>query len=111
MNLHQSKKGIIPNQSYDSYSSYHIYIVRIREILCRKTQRQMYDALTNAGIGINLHYIPVYMHPFYEEKGFKKGYCPEAELYYKETITLPIHPSLNNEQQDYIIYNVKKILK
>jgi dTDP-4-amino-4,6-dideoxygalactose transaminase len=65
----------------------------------------------NAGIGINLHYIPVYRHPFYEKKGFKKGYCPEAELYFKETITLPIHPSLNNKEQDYIIHNIRQIIK
>jgi|TARA_B100001964_G_scaffold214146_1_gene251541 UDP-4-amino-4,6-dideoxy-N-acetyl-beta-L-altrosamine transaminase len=102
---------ILPHQSFDRYSSYHIYIVRIREVLCRKTQRQVYDALLNAGIGINLHYIPVYRHPFYEKKGFKKGYCPEAELYFKETITLPIHPSLNNKEQDYIIHNIRQIIK
>ena len=71
----------------------------------------MYDALLNAGIGINLHYIPVYRHPFYEKQGFKKGYCPEAELYYKETITLPIHPSLNFKEQNYIIHVIENILK
>ena len=102
---------ILPHQSLDSYSSYHIYIVRIREVLCRKTQKQVYDALLDAGIGINLHYIPVYRHPFYEKQGFKKGYCPEAELYYKETITLPLHPSLTNKEQDYIISNIRNILK
>ena len=102
---------ILPRQSFDSYSSCHIYIIRIREVLCRKTQRQVYDALLNAGIGINLHYIPVYRHPFYENQGFKKGYCPEAELYYKETITLPIHPSLNKKDQDFIIAQICENLK
>lgn len=102
---------ILPHQSLDSYSSYHIYIVRIREVLCRKTQKQVYDALLDAGIGINLHYIPVYRHPFYEKQGFKKGYCPEAELYYKETITLPLHPSLNKKDQDFIIAQICENLK
>ena len=102
---------ILPHVNFDSYSSYHIYIIRIREVLCRKTQRQVYDALLNAGIGVNIHYIPVYRHPFYEKQGFKKGYCPEAELYYKETITLPIHPSLNEKDQDFIIAKICENLK
>jgi UDP-4-amino-4,6-dideoxy-N-acetyl-beta-L-altrosamine transaminase len=94
---------IAPYQHPDCQSSYHLYPVRIREKRCGVTQRQTYDALWRADIAVNLHYIPVYRQPYYEAMGFKAGYCPEAELYHRETISLPIYPDLSSEQQDYVI--------
>ncbi len=90
-------------QHPDSLSSYHLYPIRVRESLCGKTQRQIYDALWKANIGVNLHYIPVYRQPYYEAMGFKAGYCPEAELYHRETISLPMFPGLSAEQQAHVI--------
>ncbi len=94
---------IVPWQHPDTWSSYHLYPIRVRESLCGKTQRHMYDALLKAGIGVNLHYIPVYRQPFYAAMGFKIGYCPEAESYHREVISLPIYASLTEQQQDEII--------
>jgi dTDP-4-amino-4,6-dideoxygalactose transaminase len=50
-----------------------------------------------------LHYIPIYLHPYYQQLGFKAGYCPQAELYYQQAITLPLFPGLTTEQQQSVI--------
>ena len=89
---------ILPWQSPDTKSSYHLYPIRIREVDCKKTQRQVYDAFLKSNIAINLHYILVYLHPYYKFLGFKVGYCPEAELYFKETISLPMFYRLSDDQ-------------
>lgn len=101
---------IIPRQHEDSQSSYHLYSVRIRENLCGRTQRQFYDALWQVDIAVNLHYIPVYRQPYYEAMGFRAGYCPEAERYHRETVSLPVFPGLTAEQQDYVINAVRAAL-
>ena len=85
---------IIPKQCHNTRSSYHLYPIRIRRSLCNKTQRQLFNLMWSNGIGVNLHYIPVYLQPYYKKLGFHSGYCPEAELYHKEVITLPIFFSL-----------------
>jgi UDP-4-amino-4,6-dideoxy-N-acetyl-beta-L-altrosamine transaminase len=99
-----------PWQHPDGYSSYHLYPVRIRQSRCGKTQRQVYDDLTRAGIAVNLHYIPVYRQPYYEDMGFRVGYCPEAEQYHKEMISIPMFAALTAEQQDYVIQMLTEVL-
>lgn len=94
---------ITPWQHPEAYSSYHLYPIRIREELCGKTQQQVYDSFHHAGIGVNLHYIPVYRQPYYAAMGFDAGYCPESELYHKETISLPMFSTLSDAAQDTVI--------
>lgn len=100
----------VPWQHPDSHSSYHLYPIRIGRNEGAKTQRQIYDALWNAGIAVNLHYIPVYRQPYYEAMGFKAGYCPEAEHYHKEAISLPMYPLLKRWQQDQVIAALREAL-
>ncbi|WP_371925201.1 UDP-4-amino-4,6-dideoxy-N-acetyl-beta-L-altrosamine transaminase [Desulfobulbus alkaliphilus] len=95
-----------PWQHPDTCSSYHLYPIRIRQGDSPKSQRQVYDAFHSAEVNVNLHYIPVYRQPYYEAMGFAAGYCPEAEQYHKETISLPMYPSLSIEQQNSIIQTV-----
>lgn len=94
---------VLPKQHPDALSCYHLYPVRIREGLTARTQRQVYDALWQADIAVNLHYIPVYRQPYFEAMGFPAGYCPEAEKFHRETISLPVFPGLTPEQQDHVI--------
>lgn len=101
---------ITPWQHSDSYSSYHLYPIRIRESQCGKTQRQVYDWFQDNGVNVNLHYIPVYRQPYYEAKGFEAGYCPEAEKYHKETLSLPMFPTLTEEQQKITLDRLKQVL-
>ena len=62
------------------------------------------------GIIVNLHYIPVYLHPFYQKLGFKKGYCPNAEKYSEECISIPMFPSLKREDQDKVLDSLRTVL-
>jgi dTDP-4-amino-4,6-dideoxygalactose transaminase len=73
-----------------------------------KTHRQVYEALRDAGILVNLHYIPVYRQPYYEKMGFSLGYCPQAEQYYLEAISIPMYPGLTEAQQDRVITVIRK---
>jgi UDP-4-amino-4,6-dideoxy-N-acetyl-beta-L-altrosamine transaminase len=92
-----------PWQHPDSYSSYHLYPIRLKLGEDEQTQRQVYDALRAAGILVNLHYIPVYRQPYYEAMGFKTGYCPDAEQYHKEAISIPMYPTMSEAQQDEVV--------
>ena len=99
---------LTPWQHPDSYSAYHLYVIRLRLGAGRKTQRQVYQALHAAGILVNLHYIPVYLQPYYEKRGFSAGYCPQAEQYFTEAISIPLYPGLTTAQQDQVVAAMKE---
>jgi UDP-4-amino-4,6-dideoxy-N-acetyl-beta-L-altrosamine transaminase len=94
---------LVPWPHADSYSSYHLYVIRLKLDEISKTQRQIYDALRAGKILVNLHYIPVYRQPYYEQMGFSAGYCPQAEQYYSEAISIPLYPGLTEAQQDRVV--------
>lgn len=90
---------VTPWQHPDAYSGLHLYIVRVPA----ESHRQLFENLRAGGIGVNLHYIPIYQQPYYERMGFKREDYPEAERYYAEAITLPLYPGLMAEQQDEVV--------
>lgn len=98
-----------PHQDSKTYSSYHLYPICLNPALTDVTQRELYDKLDQAGISANLHYIPIYLQPYFENLGFKRGYCPEAERYYKQTISLPMYPALKDGDLEYIIEALYRI--
>lgn len=100
----------IPWQPPSNYSSYHLYVIRLRLSETAKTQREVFDAMRAAGVGVNLHYIPVYRQPYYAALGFKAGYCAEAERYYVEAISLPIFPGLTEDAQSKIVESLREAL-
>ena len=102
---------IAPWQHPDSYSGMHLYVIRLKLSQISKTQREVFEALRTAGIGVNLHYIPVYRQPYYSELGFKAGLCPEAEQYYAEAISLPMYPALKESQQDQVVSAMREAIK
>ncbi len=95
-----------PWQHPDTLSSWHLYIIRVD----REAHRATYDELRDGGIGVNLHYIPVYLQPYYRRLGFEPGLCPEAESYYAEAITLPLYPALRDDEQERVVASVKALL-
>jgi len=101
---------ITPWQHADSYSGLHLYVIRLKPGEIDKTYRQVFEALRAAGIGINLHYIPVHMQPYYQKLGFKTGDFAEAERYYETAISLPLFPALTSEQQDRVVGAIKLLL-
>jgi UDP-4-amino-4,6-dideoxy-N-acetyl-beta-L-altrosamine transaminase len=102
----------VPFQIEESYSGLHLYVIRLQLDDIKVTHLEVFNALREANIGVNLHYIPVHLQPYYQKHfGFKIGDFPEAEQYYKEAISLPLYPDLTEEQQDYIVKTLKDILK
>jgi dTDP-4-amino-4,6-dideoxygalactose transaminase len=95
-----------PWQHPDTRSSFHLYVVR----LDASVRDSAFERLRAAGIGVNLHYIPVPRQPFYRNLGFDPADWPEAERYHSEAITLPLYPGLSEEQQDMVISAVKYVL-
>ncbi len=91
-----------PWQHPDSYAGFHLDVVRLNFNKTNKTQRAVFEVLRAAGILVNLHYIPVYRQPYYEQLGFKAGHCSESEKYYAEAISLPMYPGLIEAQQDKV---------
>lgn len=100
----------LPWQHPDSYSGLHLYVIRLQLDKINKTHRQVFEELREAGIGVNLHYIPVHTQPYYQDMGFKKGNFPEAERYYQEAISLPMYSMLSEEQQDSVYRSLKATL-
>lgn len=100
----------IPWQHPDSYSGFHLYVIRLKRHKTNKTQREIFEALYAAGINVNLHYIPVYRQPYYEQLDFKAGYCPEAERYYAEAISLPMYPGLTEALQDQVVTALREAI-
>ena len=93
----------IPYQLSKTYSSYHLYPICISVNETKKTQKQIYDVLWKNNIAVGLHYIPIYLHPFYQMMKFKRGYCPNAETYFQSAISIPVFVGLSFEQQSKII--------
>lgn len=100
---------ITPWQHADSYSGLHLYVIRLKLAEIDKAHREVFEALRAAGIGVNLHYIPVYRQPYYEQLGFKAGHCPEAEQYYAEAISLPMYPALTEAQQGRVVAALREV--
>jgi UDP-4-amino-4,6-dideoxy-N-acetyl-beta-L-altrosamine transaminase len=101
---------VTPWQHADGYSARHLYVVRLKRDAIKKSHRQVFEELRAAGVGVNLHYIPVYRQPFYERMGFKRADFPEAERYYGEAMTLPLYPGLTEADQQYVIDKLRDAL-
>ena len=101
---------ITPAQSLDSYSSLHLYPVQLKLEHLSKAHNQIFDELRKSGVGVNLHYIPIHLQPYFKNMGFKKGDFPKAEDYYSRAISIPIYQGLTTELQDKVVAVLKKIL-
>lgn len=96
---------ITPYQLSDTESGWHLYIVQVKNC----DRRQVFEKMREKGIGVNVHYIPVYMHPYYQEHGYENVHCANAEEIYSHIISLPLYPGLTSEQQDYVIDTLKSL--
>ena len=97
---------VTPQQHPDAHSAWHLYVIRV----AAEKHRAVFEALREEGILVNLHYIPVYLQPYYRKLGFERGYCPEAESYYAEAISIPMFPTMTEEQQQKVIAEVSKAI-
>ncbi len=92
----------------DSYSALHLYVIQLELDDTSRSHREVFDSLRAQGIGVNLHYIPVYSHPYYKQLGFKAGMCPMAEAYYARAISIPMFPTLTRNDQEAVSSALKQ---
>ena len=98
---------VMPYQLEGAESGWHLYIIQVKN----HDRRTAFEKLREAGIGVNVHYVPVYKHPYYQEHGYANVYCENAEKLYDRMISLPLYPLLSDEEQDYVIDILKKIIE
>ena len=96
----------LPGRQAQTLSAFHLYVVRVPEA----RHRAVFERLREAGIGVQLHYIPVHMQPHYRAMGFAEGDFPEAERYYRRAISLPLYPTLTEAEQDTVVARLKEAL-
>jgi UDP-4-amino-4,6-dideoxy-N-acetyl-beta-L-altrosamine transaminase len=101
----------LPWQHPDTDSSWHLYIVRLDLSRNSISHRGVFDELREKGVGVNLHYMPVYLQPYYRRLGFRPGLCPEAERYYQEALSIPLFATLEDEQQDRVVAVLSEAVK
>ncbi len=98
---------VISQQDEGCLNSYHLYVIQVTNV----PRIDAYDECRAKGLGVNVHYIPVYKHPYYQRNGYAQVCCPNAEKVYKRLLSLPIYPSLTDEQIEYVISVVKGVAK
>lgn len=99
-----------PWQHPDGFSGLHLYVIRLQLSRITKSHCEVFDAIREQGVGVNLHYIPVHTQPYYKAMGFKEGDCPEAERYYREAISIPMFPALTEQQQDHVVAAIREAI-
>ena len=97
---------ITPKQEEGCNNSWHLYVIQV----VNKERKEVFDRLRANNIGVNVHYIPVYKHPYYQENGYREVCCKNGEQYHERAISLPMYPLLSDEEQDYVIEMVKKMV-
>ena len=97
---------VTPYQLPETESGWQLYIVQVKNC----DRRKVFEALREHGIAVNVHYIPVYLHPYYQEHGYKDVHCRNAEEVYSHIISLPLYPTLTEEQQQYVIETLKYVI-
>jgi UDP-4-amino-4,6-dideoxy-N-acetyl-beta-L-altrosamine transaminase len=98
----------LPWQHPDALSSYHLYPIQVPD---PRRRRAVFDDLRAAGIGVQVHYIPVHLQPYYRRLGFKQGDFPVAEAYYERAISLPMYATLTDAQQDFVVEQLLRLLR
>ena len=99
-----------PYQDKDSYSALHLYPIQIDLDSNDKSREKIFDELRQGGIGVNVHYIPIHIQPYYQRLGFQVGNFPNSESYYNRVISIPLFHAMTLEQQDEVVNNLKNIL-
>ena len=100
----------IPFQLNDRESSWHLYILQLELEKLVASRKEIYEALQAENIGVNVHYLPVHFHPYYQRLGYQKGIAPISEKLYEQIITIPLFPAMNDQDVNDVISAVEKVL-
>jgi UDP-4-amino-4,6-dideoxy-N-acetyl-beta-L-altrosamine transaminase len=102
---------VTPWRSSDGHSAFHLYVIRLKLDQIQLSHVEVFEALRAREIMVNLHYIPVHTQPYYQAMGFAVGDYPEAEKYYAEAISIPLFPTLEESEQDYVVASLTELLQ
>ena len=100
----------LPHRLSNLYSAFHLYVIRLKLEDIDLSHNEVFELLRSKGLGVNLHYIPVHLQPYYKKLGFKKGDFPDAENYYSEAISIPIFHAMTDEQQQECVRILSEVL-
>jgi UDP-4-amino-4,6-dideoxy-N-acetyl-beta-L-altrosamine transaminase len=100
----------LPTMQPENRSAFHLYVVRLKRDATSKTHRQVFDELRKLGIGVNLHYMPVHLQPYYRDLGFSPGQFPHAEAHAESALTLPLFATLTDEDQQRVVDGLRRVL-
>lgn len=92
------------------FCAYHIYIIKLNLKNIKKSRDTVFKELKESKIGVNVHYLPIYLHPYYQNLGYQEGLCPISESVYESMITLPCYPLLKDEELIYICNKINEIV-
>jgi len=110
--LSDIKEIILPAEKSYAKSSWHIYPIQFKLEKLKCGRKEIFDYFRGRGIGVQVHYMPLHLHPFYQKKfGYQKGDFPLAERYYQRAITLPLFPSMTNDDIRYVIKTVTNVIE
>lgn len=101
---------MLPQQLPFVESSWHLYVLKLQLSKLTAGRKEIFQALQKENIGVNVHYIPVYLHPYYQSLGYQKGICPIAESCYEQFITLPLFAGMDNHDVADVVNAVKKVV-
>ena len=101
----------VQSEPDDRRSSWHLYAVRTLGPAPGELRKKVFDELRSAGIGVNVHYLPVYLHSYYQSLGYPRGLCPEAELAYEGLLSLPMWAGLSDAAQDRVVESIQAALR
>ena len=97
-----------PGRRDDTEPAWHLYVVRVA---AKERRRVFFESLRAEGLGVQVHYLPVYRHPFYEDLGYEAGLCPVAEDFYARIVSLPIYPAMTDAEVDRVIETVHRVAR
>ncbi|HWR45767.1 UDP-4-amino-4,6-dideoxy-N-acetyl-beta-L-altrosamine transaminase [Sporomusa sp.] len=101
----------VPFQEDGCNSSWHLYVIQLNLEKLRCDRKEVFEALHRENIGVNVHYLPVYKHPYYQQNGYRDVKCAHSEKLYDRMISLPIFPKMTNQDVQDVIHSVKTILE
>jgi UDP-4-amino-4,6-dideoxy-N-acetyl-beta-L-altrosamine transaminase len=100
----------LPHVLPENRSAFHLYVVRVQPSATGRERRRIFDGLRERGIGVNVHYLPVHLQPYYRELGFSTGHYPEAEAHGELALTLPLYPAMTDQEQQEVILALQEVL-
>jgi len=98
---------ILPPRAGLKNSACHLFVIRVNKHI----RDRVFEALRAAGVGVQVHYLPVYLHPYYKSLGYRKGQCPRAEAYAEQEISIPLFPTLTHRDQEYVVKKFRDVIE